>query len=140
MKEFTIPEFVRHIAALSVAMPMAEHHALERAASIVEKEAKDLIGHEHDFWPPLAESTLERKAANTPLLETGEMRDSIEHVVVSHKEAHVGSNNDKAVYHELGTSRIPPRPFLGRAAMRKADEIAELVGREMHAHLIGSKP
>jgi hypothetical protein len=50
-----------------------------------------------------------------PLLETGEMRASIEWNAEG-KEGHVGSNNDKAVWLELGTVRIPP--FLKGAAMR----------------------
>jgi phage gpG-like protein len=41
------------------------------------------------------------------LLETGDLRDSIERVV-PHGIAYVGSNNKKALWHELGTSRIPP--------------------------------
>jgi hypothetical protein len=37
------------------------------------------------------------------------MRDSIEWNS-SGNEGHVGSNNDKAVWHELGTVKIPPSP------------------------------
>jgi hypothetical protein len=40
---------------------------------------------------------------NTPLLETGEMRASIEWNAEGN-EGRVGSNNEKAVWHELGTS------------------------------------
>ncbi|WP_214680105.1 hypothetical protein, partial [Escherichia coli] len=51
--------------------------------------------------------------------------------------AHVGSNDDKAVWQELGTSRgIPPRSFLGGAAVRKSAEVRDIIGREMHAALI----
>ena len=49
---------------------------------MVKERAKGLIGHPNDSRPPLAPETLKRKdGINTPLLETGEMRDSIEHVV-----------------------------------------------------------
>jgi hypothetical protein len=65
---------------------------------------------------------------DTPLLETGEMRDSIEHSSNS-SEALVGSNSDKAVWHELGTIHIPPRSFLALAAAEKGRAAAAAAGR-----------
>jgi len=47
-------------------------------------QAKAQIGKQHEEWPPLAPSTLAKKSADTPLLETGEMRDSIEWIVRGH--------------------------------------------------------
>ena len=93
---------------------------------VAQKNAVDAIGHEHSSWPPLKPETIARKAhGNTPLLETGEMRASIKHeldplllTVV------VGSNNKKAVFHEMGTSRIPTRPFLAMG-MKEALPFAE---------------
>jgi hypothetical protein len=55
---------------------------------------------------------------------------------VQHGVAYVGSNDPKAVWHELGTSRIPPQPFLGGAAAAKHDEIGEHIGRSYHAVLM----
>ena len=68
-------------------------------------------------WPPLTPSTLAHKdGVNTPLLETGEMRDSIAWNSDAH-EGYVGSDNEKSglqrVRHIAG---IPPRPVLGLAA------------------------
>jgi phage gpG-like protein len=105
------------------------HEALEHAAVIVEDESKRVIGTYDYGWAPLKPATVARKSnGDTPLLETGEMRESIEHVVQG-KSAHVGSNNDKAVWQELGTSRgIPPRSFLGEAARRKGPEVAQAIG------------
>jgi hypothetical protein len=142
MKEFTLEGFIKHLGELAVAMPAAEHVALEHAAVVIEKEAKRVIGTYDYDWPPLAESTKEQREragfpADEPLLRTGEMRESIEHTVQGH-EAYVGSNNDKAVYQELGTSKIPPRSFLGDAAAHKGHEVAEAVGRTIHHHLIGN--
>jgi hypothetical protein len=68
------------------------------------------------------------------LLETGDPRDSIERVM-QHGIAYVGSNNKKALWHELGTSRIP-RPFLAGAAAAKHEEIGELIGKKFHALLV----
>jgi hypothetical protein len=135
MQVFTLEGFAAHLAEMAILMPTAEHIALERAAIIIETEAKSYIGFEHGWWPPLAESTLANKAANTPLLETGEMRDSIEHMVAG-QEAHIGSNNMKAVWQELGTSRgIPPRSFLLHAAVEKGPDVAHEIGRTMTGFL-----
>lgn len=100
---------------------------LEEAARVVETEAKRVIGTYDYNWPPLAELTLKRKAADTPLLETGAMRNSISHVVEG-KSAFVGSNSEIALFQELGTVRIPPRSFLLQAALHKEHEIREAIG------------
>lgn len=103
---------------------------MERAAQLIETRAKAAIGTYAYGWPPLAASTLAKKAADTPLLETGAMRDSIGHVVAGDgMSASVGSNEDKAVWQELGTSRgIPPRSFLAETARRSAADVVQIIG------------
>lgn len=141
--DFNLDSMAAHLLKLSMAMPLAEQTALHKAAEIVETEAKAEIGTYQSSagsfaaWAPLKESSISRKAnGDTPLLETGEMRDSIGSVVVGN-EAHVGSNNDKAVWQELGTSRgIPPRSFLGGAAVRKSSDVKDIIGHTMHGSLI----
>jgi hypothetical protein len=106
----------------------AEKEALEAACRIVETRAKNLIGVPHSFWEPLKPETIDRKdGINSPLLESGAMRDSIEHVV-HHPSGFVGSNSDIAVYQELGTSRIPPRSYLGHAASESGEDVAKIFG------------
>lgn len=129
----TITEFIGVLGKIAV-MEAMEHAALEKAAVVVETEAKRVIGTYDYGWPPLAPSTLARKAADTPLLETGDLRDSIEHNVGGH-EAMIGSNNPKAVFHELGTVRVPPRSFLVQAAIHKETEVHHLIGAEVVRHL-----
>lgn len=147
MKTFDLQGFAAHLASLTVAVAAEEHHALERAAVIVEREAKAEIGvyqgQKGPFkaWAELAEATKADRvkkgfSENDPLLRTGDMRDTINHQV-SGKEAHVGSDSDIAVYQELGTSRIPPRSFLGGAAFRKAPEVAHALGHDVVAVLAG---
>jgi hypothetical protein len=118
------------------------HDALDGACKIVETEAKRVIGTYEYGWPALQPATIARKATgDSPLLETGEMRDSIEHTVVaSEKTGYVGSNDNKAVWQELGTSRgIPPRSFLAGAAMRKGEDVAHAVGGELFMRMTGDK-
>lgn len=138
----TVPQFVLAMARVVATLPVARHHALEHAAVIVETEAKRVIGtyDARPEWPDLADTTKEDRVRqgypeNEPLLRTGEMRDSIEHTVVSSHEAQVGSNNDKAVWQELGTRTIPPRSFLKSSVVRKVKEIEHAIGYTMHAHL-----
>jgi hypothetical protein len=143
MSDFTLTGFASLLGGMAVEMQLVEHDALEKAAVIVETEAKRVLGT-HDYsWPPLAPSTIARKATgDSPLLETGELRDSIQHHV-GHTGAHggmeadIGSDNDKALWHELGTARVPPRPFLSGAAIHKEHEVVDVIGREMVAFLAG---
>jgi hypothetical protein len=101
-----------------------------------EPEARRVIGT-HDYnWPELAPSTLARKAADTPLLETGELRDSIG-VTIGDREASVGSNNDKAIWHELGTVHIPPRSFLMGAATHVGADVPKIARKHLAAAFAG---
>lgn len=133
---YTLASFGAHLATIATLTTAAEKKGLEKAAQIIEDEAKRVIGTYDYGWAPLKEATIARKInGDTPLLETGEMRDSIEHTVQGRK-AEVGSNSDIAVYQELGTSRIPARSFLGGAAVHKGKEAAHAVAGEVFLKLI----
>jgi HK97 gp10 family phage protein len=139
MKSFSSPAaFAAFLPALALEVKHEEHKVLEKAAVVVETEAKRVIGTYDYGWTPLAESTLAKKSADTPLLETGEMRDSIEHTVHGN-EAEIGSNNDKALWQEYGTSRIPPRSFLGGALTHKEAEIVKMIGQDIVKVIEGKK-
>ncbi|WP_435018496.1 HK97-gp10 family putative phage morphogenesis protein [Tundrisphaera sp. TA3] len=138
-----------HFAEIALKQHEMEHHALEKVGKLVEKRAKAKIGEYQDeagpfiAWPELADFTKEDRlrqgfSENDPLLRTGAMRDSIGHQVAG-SEVHVGSNSDIAVYQELGTSKIPPRSFLGGAAVDETKRIREIIGEEAVASLVGEK-
>src|SRR3569833_911067 len=132
MTEFgSLAAFAGLLSGVSVEMHHHQHDALERAAKIVEKEAKSYPGHYQPGWAPLKPETIDRKSnGDSPLLETGEMRDSYQHRVEGHTDAYIGSDNDKALWHELGTSRgIPPRPVLQTAGMQTEKEVVHILGR-----------
>lgn len=132
----SIDGFVNVLTQMAI-MGLAEKRGLEKAAVIIETEAKRVIGTYDYGWTPLAPSTVAQKAnGDTPLLESGAMRDSIEHVVHATK-AYVGSNSDIAVFQELGTANIPARSFLGGAAVHKGKEAAHAVVGELHTRMIG---
>lgn len=147
MKELSMTEFATHLLEMAVVQHEVNHHALEKAAQVIEKRAKEKIGEyqaqigEFAGWAELADSTKadrERQGfpADEPLLRTGHLRDSIQHMVED-RIAQVGSNEDVAVYQELGTEKIPPRSFLGGAAAEKAGEVVGMLGETLVAHLSG---
>jgi phage gpG-like protein len=107
---FTLVGFAAKLGAIDRDLHEVGPAIIARACELVARQAKRAIGKQHELWPPLKPATIARKLrGNTPLLETGELRDSIEWTAHG-LEGEVGSNNDKAVWHELGTSRIPPSP------------------------------
>lgn len=149
MSSFSAAQAAAHFAAMIEKVHEAERHALEKAARIVADEAKAEIGDYQpakgpfEAWQSLADSTQADRAAHgftpdDPLLRTGKLRDSIEHKVEGHT-AHVGSNNPVAVYQELGTSRIPPRSFLGGAAFKKEEEVKAVLGESVIAVIAGKR-
>ena len=121
---------------IAVEMDHIKHHCLDEGSKILQEEAKRELGTYQPGWPRLKPATIARKSTgDSPLLETGELRDSIQREVQQHV-AYIGSNNKKALFHEFGTSRIPPRPFLGTAAALKTSEIGEMFGAKYHALLV----
>ena len=139
--------FARELALMTVHMEEHEIAALEEAALIVERGAKEKIGVYQDAagefaaWQDLADSTKAQRVAlgfseNDPLRRSGGLADSIEHMVES-RTAYVGSNDPVAEYQELGTSRIPARSFLGGTAVEKGAEVAEIIGRSVFKALTG---
>lgn len=107
--------------------------ALRNAASIIEFEAKRRLGHRQADWPALAASTVEDRIKKgydpeRTLVRTGGLRDSIgTKIDVEGLEAHIGSDLPAAEAHELGTERIPARPFLAPAAADTEQEIREVL-------------
>jgi phage gpG-like protein len=155
MKSFTLDGFAAHLVKLVTEVEVEKRHLLEKAAQIVEDEAKAEIGHRQGeagpfpAWEPLADTTINGFKGHPgkadlgcsppdcdPLLREGETRGSIQHVVAG-DTAYVGSNSQVAVWDELGTSKMPARSFLGGAAFRKKDEIGRMAGRDMVMVLAG---
>lgn len=148
MRELTLDGFAELLSRLAVAEPVALHAGLERVAEHIEHEAKAEIGHYQRSnmgpmtpWTELADSTKADRVSqgypeNEPLLRDGDLRDSISHEVGA-LEAVIGSDSDIAVYQELGTEHIPPRPFLGTAAHRSRKQVAGLTGAAAVAGILG---
>lgn len=148
MKEFTsFGAFARHLGVLAAVGEEVTHHVTEEAAKIIQRDAQHRLGEYQGYagpfnsWAELADSTKADRVAkgfpeNEPELRTGEMRDSIE-TSVKGNEAVVGSASDIAMYQELGTERMPPRPFLGPAAYEAKHPISEMAARSVIAWISG---
>lgn len=126
------------------------------------RRARSFIGNLQTGWPmawePLSSGTIEGfrhrngkwipgkvelgyGGYESPLLRTGDMRDSIETNVIG-TWGEVGSNQKKALYQEMGTPGaeypIPPRPFIAKGMMDAAYEIEPLI-REVCLSLLVPK-
>lgn len=147
MREFhSFAEAARHLTSLKLER---QHGVMDAAAAIIQKEAKAIIGNYQDAeppfdaWAPLADATKQDRVAkgyteDDPLLRSGELRESIKRAAAQDM-AVIGSAEDKAVYQELGTAKIPARSFLGIAAMRKGEEVANLIGHGVLGMLVGNR-
>lgn len=97
-------------------------------------------------WEPLADSTLAEKArlglpSPSPLLRTGELRDSITYETqVSPASAVVMlfSTSEYAPVQELGggPSHIPPRPFIGPVPFERQEVWEHFLGTNITANII----
>jgi len=140
-------DFADHLARLAAESTAVTHHMTEQTAKDIEKVAKAEIGQYQPAvglfakWEQLKpETEAEKKRLgyrlNAPLERTGEMRDSIGRTVIG-TEAAVGSNDDKMVWHELGTPTVPARAVLGPAAIRVGQNLQARLGRVLTAWLAG---
>ncbi len=131
-----------------MANPGGDKAYLEAVGSKIEKDAKEIIGHYQRSdtgpfpeWKELATSTKADRVSqgftpNDPLLRTGALRDSIGHEVRGHSVA-VGSDLDIAIYQEMGTETIPPRPFLRIAAFRSKKWLGKLYAKTLKDRMHG---
>jgi HK97 gp10 family phage protein len=151
MKEFdSLGALAQHLVSETVGGLSQIKHGLELSAELIEKTAKEEIGEYQDAvamfpaWAPLAASTEADKARkgyppNSPLLRTGDMRDSIQHEV-GEWEATIGATDPKMVFHEFGTQKMPPRPVIGPALYRNIEQVQKLIGNAAVAGFVGGDP
>lgn len=140
-----------HFMRAAAAELIAIGDGLKRCAGKVEKDAKAEIGHYQSAvgpfqdWAELADSTEQDKAmhgypVDAPLLRTGEMRDAITHDV-DMLEAIIGTMDEGAgkilKYHEVGTSKMPPRPVLGPALFKNKEFIQKTMGESTLSGMMG---
>jgi hypothetical protein len=78
MTQHTLLQFAAHLLTYEADLKMTKEACVEKACVMVEKEAKRAIGTYRFGWEPLKPETIAHKTTgDSPLLETGELRDSI---------------------------------------------------------------
>jgi hypothetical protein len=115
-------------ALVSAQMEAVSHAVIEEACRMVAKEARRVLGTYDYGWPSLKSATVGRKGKDTPGVDTGAMRDSIEWTARG-MQGEVGSNHPRAEWFELGTKNQPPRSFLAGAVRAKGRDIQKMAGR-----------
>ena len=151
--EYSFGEMARIFEDAARDMPAIDSAILEMLGVRIEDRAKSYLGIPQTIghggfppWAPLAESTLAKKgqtAPGTPLLESGELADSLDHQLVSPITVAVGTallserGQPYPNYLEEGTSEMPPRPFLHPAALEVVKESLDEIGAAIVAGVGG---
>ena len=148
MPDMSLLQFIGHVGRFDYRLRELQERGMEHVAKIVEAEAKRELGtyqrgNNGPFadWAELADRTKDERvqldyAENEPGLREGDMRDSINHVS-DRENAVVGSDDDKMVWFECGTTHQPPRSVLGVAVVHKEREIVDILGKAVVTALVG---
>jgi hypothetical protein len=124
----TLQQAIAQFMALGVEAQVLKHACLHEAGKMFLEKAQAAIGTYEYGWPRLADSTVARKSTgDSPLLETGAMRDS-GGFEVGVEGVTIGFSDPKIQYHEWGTKHIPPRPVIGGTIDHHGQEIANRMG------------
>ncbi|WP_369606283.1 hypothetical protein [Serratia marcescens] len=132
-------ELAKALASAAMTMEFQLSLGVKEFAREVEQEAKSELGvyqqavGPFNAWDALADGTKADRARrgfpeDQPLLRSGELRDSIQHEVMG-LAAIIGTKSEIGFWQEVGTSTIPPRPFIGPAYVKKVDFLGEEIGR-----------
>jgi hypothetical protein len=131
-------------ASLATVVPRIEI-GLDKVGMLAESIAAEIPGHYQPGWAPLAASTLADKAAQgfavpSPLKRTGEMAESYRKEVDPFAlQLVIGSPDLKALWQEMGTVHIPPRPVCEPALKNSLPYAADVFGA-IAVSLLTGKP
>jgi hypothetical protein len=125
VRDFDLSSFAAHLGNLAAGITAAERVLLDRAARVIEAEARRVIGQHQN-------------AVGSSASGEGDLLDSIEHTVLT-PCAHVGSNLPEAEAREFGGPTNPPQSFLSGSAFRKATDVCDLIGDSFSNYLAGAK-
>jgi hypothetical protein len=141
----SLKQFEAQLAAsLSRVVPSIEI-GLDKVGTLALTLAGHYPGTYQPGWAPLAESTLKDKADKgfpvpSPLKRTGEMAESYKkELELAELAVVVGSPEEKALWQEMGTSRIPPRPVVATAMSNSLPYAADVFGEIAVGLLTGKK-
>ncbi|NPU23934.1 hypothetical protein [Bradyrhizobium denitrificans] len=139
----TLTEFEAQLRAAIVSVKPRLEIGLDKVGSLALSLAAEYPGHYQPGWAPLAESTLKDKTAKgfavpSPLKRTGQMAASFaKELVPTELTVVIGSPEKVALWQEMGTSRIPPRPVAAKAMRNAIPYAADVFGEIAVALLMG---
>lgn len=157
MKRLDISAWPAFLERQRAALPAAMAAALTAIGASAAGVAREKIGHYQPAadglglgfafpeWEPLAPSTLAEKERlgyappDNPLLRTGELRSSISYFTDGARLMVFGTADPIAVYQELGTAHMLPRPFIGPTMVEIEPVVRRELGRALVATLSGGK-
>lgn len=133
-----LEQFAREMSSASASIATGLEASFRIVVKDIEETAKEELGvyqpayGPFESWAPLAQPTKADRvrqgySEDEPLLRSGELRDSIISEVAG-LAAIVGTKSEIGLWLEFGTARIPPRPFIGPAYVRKIDLLMEAIG------------
>lgn len=128
----------------------ANKASLRQAARVVLADARGQIGAyqpavgAYPAWEPLAESTEEEKArigapAEAPLERFGALKKSFKSDAPTEYSIEFGSDDPVMEYHEFGTVKMPPRPALGPALLKRINQVQQIFGSNAVRAIIGGQ-
>lgn len=141
----SLNEFEAQLARAITGVVPAIEIGLDKVGTLAVTLAHEYPGHYQPGWAPLAESTLKDKADKgfpvpSPLLRTGAMAESYKkELELADLEVVVGSESKVALWQEMGTSRIPPRPVLSLAMANALPYAGDVFGEIAVGLLRGNK-
>ena len=128
----TTAQFALQMALQGQMIDREIQEALRESGTIVRDEAKRVLGTYDYGWPALSPVTVARKGGrDEPGIDTREMHDSVNFQVET-GAVQIGTDEEKAVWFELGTSRQPPRSFLAQALVHKTPEVLAVFAKKLH--------
>jgi phage gpG-like protein len=118
------------LAALSKAIEREIQLGIEQAARMVETEMKGELGTQQGQVAHLPAWAPVKSNPDSPLLLTGDLRNSIS-TVVGDKEAFIGTPDEKAVHLEYGTKDFAPHSFVERAMVVTEPKIKDMMTKRI---------
>lgn len=103
----------------------------KQEANYLKTELQNTIKFNRSGGVSLKQSTIDKKGSNIKLQETGELRDSIKvtnvgnSMVIAPMGVHSSglTNQELAMIHEYGNSKVPARPFVRPTWERNEDKV-----------------
>ena len=133
----SLDEFTRFLQKETLEADSKLALALKAVALNTKAHIADVMGDPTKLAPN-AESTIARKGFDAPLVDTGEMKASLE-VMQSLNESGVGTADEKMYWHEYGLGRnYPERPAMYEGTIEASEENQAII-RAAVADVFGDK-